>query len=124
VEISILRGTWSEVERVREERLVFGGVASQDKLMKARSSLSSVGIARLLDQVKLLSRRGSSIRQGSWITSLKASASEIWKLELFFSEAYRIMLKSPQTNQGVLVGGARLLNSARKEGRRSGEAGA
>jgi hypothetical protein len=49
VEISIFRGTWSDVRLVREERIVEGKISSQARLMKTRSSLSKVGVARRLD---------------------------------------------------------------------------
>lgn len=83
--MSILRGTWSDVVRVRDERMVFGRSSSQHKLMKALSSHSKVGLALLLDLVKFLSRRGSSMRHMSLIQSLKESASANRKLLLFFS---------------------------------------
>ena len=93
VEISIFRGTWSEVVLVREERTVPGSISSQARLMNTLSSRSRVGELRLLDQVKLLSRRGNSMRHRrgnstrhiSLMQSLNASASDIRKLGLFFS---------------------------------------
>ena len=56
-------------------RVVLGKQLFQAKLIKALSSLSRVGFALLLDQVKSLSSSGSSINARSLIKVLKASAS-------------------------------------------------
>jgi hypothetical protein len=60
------------VHRVLDDRIEPGNIASQDRLMKARSNLSKVGVLRLLDQVKALSSNGRSIRHDSLMKSLKA----------------------------------------------------
>lgn len=65
--------------------MVLGRCSSQHKLMKTLSSLSKVGMVLLFDQVKFLSKRGSSIRHMSLIQSLKDLASANQKLLLFFS---------------------------------------
>lgn len=44
-------GTWSETERVSEERQVFGNTVSQSRLTRHLSSLTKVGVALLLLQV-------------------------------------------------------------------------
>lgn len=93
--------------------MVLGSISSQARLMKTLSKRSSVGVLRLFDQVKLLSKRGISIRHRSLMQSLKASASCILKLELFFSWVYLIILKSPQSIHGVLEGGLMLLSSSK-----------
>lgn len=85
VERSIRKGTWSEVVLVSEDRIELGRLSSQERLMKTLSSHSKVGVVRLLDQVKFLSKSGSSIRFKSSMHWLKASASEKRKLALFFS---------------------------------------
>jgi hypothetical protein len=85
VEMSIRRGTWSEVDQAREERTVLGRSSSQRRLMKTLSSLSNVRFGLRLDQVKLLSIRGSSMRHMELMQSLKDSASANRKLSLFFS---------------------------------------
>jgi hypothetical protein len=53
------------------------------------------------------------MRHISLMQSLKASASAARKLELFFSWAYLIMLKSPLIIQGVLMGMEIDLSSSR-----------
>jgi hypothetical protein len=50
-EIWIFRGTWSEVVRVRDERMESGRIESQARLMNARSIRSRVGLILRLDQV-------------------------------------------------------------------------
>lgn len=65
--------------------MVLGRCSSQHKLMKTLSSLSKVGMVLLFDQVKFLSKIGSSIRHMSLIQSLKDSTSANQKLLLFFS---------------------------------------
>jgi hypothetical protein len=74
-EIWIFRGTWSEVVRVRDERMESGRIESQARLMNARSIHSRVGLILRLDQVYWRSMRGSSMRERSLIVSLKAAAS-------------------------------------------------
>src|SRR4051812_38751676 len=100
------RGTWSEEKRVREDKVEFGKLSSQARLKKALSRRSRVGVWRLLDQVKVLSRSGSSISCRSEMAVLNISASDVWKLLLFFSQAKRIRLKSPIRSQGVESAGA------------------
>lgn len=84
VDTQTLKGICSELVLVREERVVYGRAWSQARLKKARSRRSSVQESLILDQVNLLSRRGSSIRPSSPLKLLKDSDSEKWKFELFF----------------------------------------
>lgn len=60
---------------VLDDRVELGKAASQAMLMKTRSNFSKVGLLHLLDQVKALSSKGSSIKHSSLIRSLKAEAS-------------------------------------------------
>lgn len=112
------RGTWSEENLVRKDRVEFRKAESQARFMNALSNLSRVGICRLLDQVKDLSSRGSSMSCRSEMVSLKRLASEAWKLSLFFSLANRMRLKSPMTNHGTESDGWISASSWRKEGLR------
>jgi hypothetical protein len=65
VETSILSGTWSEVVRVIEDKTVLGRLSSQVRLIKARSSLSRVGVARRLDQ-NVCPAAGARSSKGHW----------------------------------------------------------
>jgi hypothetical protein len=68
------RGTWSEENLVREDRVEFGTAESHARFMNALSNLSRVGTCRLLDQVKDLSSRDSSMSCRSEMVSLKRLA--------------------------------------------------
>ena len=57
--------TWSDVNRVSDDRDVLGKASTQATLKKARSIRSKVGVAPLFDHVNWRSRSGSSIRARS-----------------------------------------------------------
>src|SRR3954470_7615194 len=94
------QGTWSDVYRVREERVLFGNFPSQVKLKKAWSSFSRVGLRRLLVLMKFRSRRGSSMSWREFIVSLKRWASEAWKFLLLFWRQNILGLNRQQSTRG------------------------
>jgi hypothetical protein len=114
VEIVAIRGTWSEVSRVREAREEEGKAAFQAWLMNMRSSQTRVGVSLRFDQVNSRSCRGSMMRARLFILSLKREASTCEKLSLFLSEGSLVKLKSPARSQGVLSLGSWVARSRRK----------
>ena len=50
-EIDATRGTWSDVERVKDERVEVGNLASHDTLTRTRSSRARIGEDWRLDHV-------------------------------------------------------------------------
>ena len=103
---------------------MLGKQVFHDRLKKALSSRSKVGVDRLLDHVNLLSSRGNSISASSLIVLLKACASRWWKFGLFFSCENRRRLKSPTISQGVLSSSLIDFSSSRKACLRLWHAGA
>lgn len=95
-------GTWSEVCRTSEMRVLLNKDCPQGTLIKALWSLTSVRVSWPLVQVKRRSSKGRSWRRSSSTTSLKASAEAAEKFSLFLSWAVLVRLKSPKINQGLV----------------------
>jgi hypothetical protein len=71
--------------RTRTHLLTSLAYPSLARLMNTRSSFSTVGVARLLDQVNCRSKKGSSIRARLSMALLNFSASLAQKGSLFLS---------------------------------------
>lgn len=91
---------WSEVGLLPEVSKVPGKAVAKVVLMKARSSLASVGELCLLVQVNMRSRSGNSMSSKVSITLLKRIERDLLKLALFLSDRKRVRLKSPTRSQG------------------------
>lgn len=89
-----ISGTWSDVNRVREERLEFGKQSSHARLIKVLSRRSRVGLSLLFDHVKDRPSSGSSMRLRLVMVWLNIWASEAWKLRvvLFMCEAEKVKI--------------------------------
>lgn len=74
---------------------MLGKMDSQRIFTKQRSSLTRVGVTRLLLQVYVRSTKGISMRARRFIALLNSRASLALKESLFLSAGSRVRLKSP-----------------------------
>jgi hypothetical protein len=96
------QGQWSESWEAELWSRTLGKSSSQLTEQKTLSNLTNTGSVCWLDHVKRRPCRGISLRATSSIRCLKRFIIAWLRLELFLSEACKMRLKSPGSNQGPL----------------------